>query len=221
LLDTASLSAGAASFTTSALSGGTTNQITAVYSGDINFIGSTSQSTAIVVAALDFSLSAATPNTQTVNGGGTATYQVVVAPLYGTYPGPVAFTITGLPLGATATFSPSSIPANGGQQTVTVSIQTAGTSAALQQAPLSGRFRVPLALAFLLLPLIGARRLRRHGKNFNRLWCALLLLLGMAAVGLSGCGGHTNSPAPTTYTLTITAASGSVQHTTAVTLTVN
>jgi large repetitive protein len=219
LLDTAPLSAGTASFTTSALSAGITHQLTAVYSGDINFTASsTSQSTPVVVAALDFTLSPAVPVGQSVNAGATATYQVVVAPLYGTYPGTVTFTVTGLPSGAVATFAPSSIPANGGQQTVVMSIQTAAATAAVQPSPLSGRTRVPLALALLLLPLIGARRLRRHGKGLSRTLCALLLLLGMATMALSGCVSHPKSLTATNYTLTITATSGNLQHSTDVNL---
>jgi hypothetical protein len=215
------LSVGMASFTTSALSGGITHQLTAVYSGDINFTtSSTSQSIPIVVASLDFTLSAAVPTGQTVNSGGTATYQVAVAPLYGTYPGPVSFTVTGLPSGAVATLTPSSIPVNGGQQTVVVSIQTTATTSALQPASLSARNRVPLALALLLLPLIGARRIRRQGKNFKRMLCALLLFLGMAAGGLSGCVSHSSSSTATTYTITVTATSGNLQHSTDLTLTV-
>ena len=221
LLDTVTLSAGLASFTTSALSAGTTHQLTAEYSGDINFTSSsTSQFTPIVVAVLDFSLSSAVPTGQTVNSGSAATYQVVVAPLYGTYPGPVTFTTTGLPTGAVASFSPANIPANGGQQTVTVTIQTAVTSAGLQQAPISGRIRVPIALALLLLPLIGARRLRRQGKRFSRTLTAVLLLLGMTTLALSGCVSHTNFTPPSTYTVTITASSGNLQHATSVSLTV-
>ncbi len=219
LLNTAPLSGGTASFTTSTLSAGTTHQLTAVYSGDVNFTTSTtSQSTPIVVAALDFTLTASAPTAQTVNAGSSAIYQVVIAPTYGAYPGTVTFTATGLPAGAVATFNPASILANGGQQTVAVTIQTAATTAALLPGPLSSHTRVPLALALLLLPLIGARRLRGHGKRISRMLCAMLLLLGMATLALSGCGGHTNSTQPVNYTITITGSSGNLQHSTNVTL---
>jgi hypothetical protein len=219
LLDTAPLSAGTATFMTSSLSAGTTHQLTAVYSGDVNFTtSSTSQSMPIVVAPLDFTLSANPPTTQSVTAGSTAVYQVVVAPLYGSYAGPVSFAATGLPLGASVTFNPTSIAANAGQQTVAVTVQTSAT-AALQPAPLFSRTRVPLAIALLLLPLIGARRLRRQGRNLSRMLCVLLLLLGMATMALSGCGGQTKSATETNYTLTITATSGNLQHSTDLTLT--
>jgi hypothetical protein len=53
----ASLSGGTASFTTATLSAGTTHQLTAVYSDDVNFVASsTSSSTPIVLPALDFTL---------------------------------------------------------------------------------------------------------------------------------------------------------------------
>ena len=222
VLDTATLAGGTASFTTTALSAGATHLLTAVYSGDTNFAtSSTTSSIHIIVAALDFTLTASAPAAKTVNAGSAAIYQVVVAPTYGAYPGTVTFTATGLPAGAVATFAPSRIPANGGQQTVAVTIQTAATTAALQPDPLSSHTRVPLALALLLLPLIGARRLRGHGQRFSRMLCAMLLLLGMATLALSGCGGHTNStPPPENYALTITASCGNLQHTATVNLTV-
>jgi sugar lactone lactonase YvrE len=223
LLDTATLAGGTASFATTTLSAGITHQLTAVYSGDINFAtSSTSSSTPIIVAPLDFSLTPVAPIGQTVNPGAHATYQVVVAPLYGTYAGPVTFTVTGLPSDAEATFAPPSIPANGGQQTVTMTIQTAATTGALQPAPETGRTRMPLALAFLLLPLLGVRRLRRQGQRLSRVLCLLLLLLsGAATIVIGGCGGHPkSSQSPQTYTLTVTASSANLQHSTTFNLTV-
>jgi sugar lactone lactonase YvrE len=223
LLDTATLAGGTASFATTTLSAGITHRLTAVYSGDVNFAtSSTSSSTPIVVAPLDFSLTPVAPIGQTVNPGAHATYEVVVAPLYGTYAGPVTFTVTGLPSDAVATFAPPSIPANGGQQTVTMTIQTAATTGALQPAPETGRTKMPLALAFLLLPLLGVRRLRRQGQRLSRVLCLLLLLLsGAATIVLGGCGGHPkSSQSPATYTLTVTASSANLQHSTTFNLTV-
>jgi hypothetical protein len=55
----------------------------------------------------DFTL-AATPSTATVNPGGTATYTVSTAALHG-FTGTVNLSASGLPGGATASFSPTSI----------------------------------------------------------------------------------------------------------------
>jgi sugar lactone lactonase YvrE len=223
LLDTAPLSGGMASFATTTLSAGTTHQLTAVYSGDVNFVtSSTSSSTPIIVASLDFTVTASAPTSQTVNAGGAAAYQMVVAPLYGTYPASVTFAATGLPTGATATFSPTSIAANGGQQTVTMTVQTPATTASRQAVPRPSAFRglQPLTLAFLLLLGIGG--MRRHGRNLRRVFYLALLLIGGATTLMTGCGGYTKSTTqtPETYTITVTATSGNVQHSTTFMLTV-
>jgi hypothetical protein len=73
-----------------------------------------------------------------------------------------------------------------------------------------------IALGLLLLPLAGARRMRRNGRAAGRyLFLMLVLLTGaVATAGLTGCGsgngffGH----APQTYNITITATSGTIQH---------
>jgi hypothetical protein len=191
------------------------DQITAVYSGDTNFLASrTSSSSLIVVSGLDFTLTANTPTSQTVNPGSTATYQVVVAPLYGIYPGTVSFTASGQPSSATVTFNPPTIAINGGQQTITVTVQTAATVAE-QVSPSMGRKLAPLTLALLLLPLLGAKRLRRQGRRLSRLVC-LLLLLGCALVGAmmtTGCGGADFKSFEQDYSITVTATSGNMQHT--------
>ena len=59
----------------------------------------------------DFSLSA-TPSSRTVLPGAGASYTATVAPLNG-FTGAVAFTVTGLPSGATATFNPVSVTTSG------------------------------------------------------------------------------------------------------------
>jgi hypothetical protein len=196
-----------------------THTLTATYSGDTNFTGSSSATTvSVAVAVLDFTMTIAGAGSATLAPSGSVTYQVKVSPDYGSYAGTVSFTVAGLPPGATATFSPSSIAANGGPQTITVTISMPATTA-VNPPPSAGSGLAPLALVILLLPFAGS--LRRRGLSLSRF---ALLLGGIAvAAGLSGCGspiGHSSQP-PQSYTVTITAAAGNVTHTTTVTVDVN
>jgi len=215
VLNTASLSGGTATFATSALALGA-HSVTAVYLGDTNFIGSNSGAAQVVTVSgnLDFTINAIT-QTQTVIPGAIASYSFNVAPVSGNYPSSVTFTASGLPPGATATFSPSSIAASGGAQTVTVTIQTSTAIIARNSLP-------PITLALLLLPLAGARRFQKSGKRLARMACMLLLLGGgaLATGALSGCGTNNGffGQAPKTYNVTIAATSGTVSHTATVTL---
>ncbi|MGD0156426.1 MAG: Ig-like domain repeat protein [Terracidiphilus sp.] len=220
LLNTATLSGGTASYITTALPAGSTHQVTAVYSGDINFLtSSTTASIPVVVAPLDFTMTAQGSASQTINAGAAASFQFVVSPLYGSYPASVTFAASGQPGGSTVTFSPSSLAANGGQQTVTMTVQTASTSAMRQAVPQpsAGRRLQPFALALLLLLGIGG--MRRHGRNLRRMFLAMILLIGGAATLITGCGGSSGPP-PQTSTITVTVSSGNMQHTAIVTLTV-
>jgi hypothetical protein len=149
-------------------------------------------------------------------------------------------------VGATYTFSPATIAAGAsGSQTVTLTIQTPGTSIASNLRPQANTTlaqggvdnsgsRLPaqrspasklpaLAFALLLLPLAG--RLRRTGKKLSRMLPLLLLLLAgiAAAAGLSGCGGTPSGSfgqAPANYTIQVTGTSINLIHSTSVTLTI-
>ncbi|MGA2867169.1 MAG: S53 family peptidase [Verrucomicrobiota bacterium] len=95
----------------------------------------------LVVATPDFSLSAS-PASRTVRHGSSTTYTVNVTPSGG-FSGTVALDATGLPTGATATFSPASINTSGfstmtvrtsnrtGRQSYTLTITGTSTSPAL------------------------------------------------------------------------------------------
>ena len=213
LLGTSTLSSRAASYTTSTLAPGVNHEFTASYEGDRNFSASSSSSAVSVpVAALDFTMIPGSRQSQTVIPGAAATYSFNISPSYGTYPSQVIFTAAGLPPGATASFSPATIAANGGAQTVTLTVQTASSSAK-NSDPFTRQ--APLALGFLLLPLLGLPRMRR----------GLLLMLIAAATlsgltALSGCGVQKgfNSQLSENYTLNITATSGQVVHSFDVTL---
>jgi len=226
LLATVPLSGGTASYTTASLAPGVTHSISAVYSGDTNFTGSNSSTTAsVTVAPLDFTMTITGPSSATVIPGQSISYQVTVTPLYGSYAGTVNFAIAGLPPGASVTFSPSSIAANGGPQTITVTITSAPATAANHAPSLPSPTPSPthrsatLALAFLLIFGLGA--MRRRGRGLRRLVCIVLLLAGGTAATLAtGCGGGFFAQAQQNYTVTITATAGGIQHTTNVTLNV-
>jgi hypothetical protein len=72
----------------------------------------------------DFSLSQ-TPGSQIVTAGATVTYNITVSPMAG-FNGAVSFTAVGLPAGATAAFSPTSITGSG---STTLSISTTQATA--------------------------------------------------------------------------------------------
>ncbi len=81
-------------------------------------------------AGQDFSLAASGQTTATVTPGQTATYMISVAP-GGGFKQTVTLSCSGAPAGATCSVSPSSIALGSSASTVTVSVITAGSSAAL------------------------------------------------------------------------------------------
>ncbi len=222
LLGTQPLTSGTATLSTTSLTAGTSNTLNAVYSGDTNFTTSQSTTSVTVGALMDFTLSVTGPASVTVFPGGVATYTVVTNPLDGSYPGTVNFTATGLPTGSTASFSPLSIAANGGMQTITLTVTT--PALARQETPSIGRKLAPLTLALLLFPLLGVGRLRRQGRRLSKI-TTLLLLLGCTLAGalMTGCsssGSGFFAQAVQSYGINVTATSGSLQHTATVTLVV-
>jgi hypothetical protein len=136
-----------------------------------------------------------------------------------------------MPPGATATLTPSTIPAGSGATTVTLAIQTIATTARLDSgSPLIDRALSPVSFALILLPFAGLfrRSLRRRlpSPRARNLLGALLLVLacGAALAGLSGCGSNNSgylAQRSQTFTVTVTATSGTLSHATSVILTVN
>jgi hypothetical protein len=80
----------------------------------------------------------------------------------------------------------------------------------------------PVLWGILLLPFAG--RLRRAGKRLGRMASLLLLLAAGAAAmtGASGCGSNNGffSQIEKTYTVTVTVTTGTLSHSTNLTLTV-
>jgi len=220
---------GSATYTTSSLPAGA-DPITAVYSGDTNFVTVTSSALTETVETFALAVPSGGTTTQTVSPGGTATYTFNVAPTYGaTFLDPVSFSASGLPGGATYTFSPQTIAAGSGTTTVALTIQVSSQTAELVRPSPPGRDtgdRPLLVLGLLVLPFAGAVKTFDRRKATRFYW-TLLLMLGSATF-LVGCGGgsgggsnsSTTSQQPQTYTITVTGTSGSLTATTTVTLTV-
>ncbi len=139
-LGTGTLSSGTATYSATSLAVGT-HSITASYGGDASNSSSTSSAITITITAAtapDFTLAVSGTSAQTVKPGQSASYSINVSPLNGSYPGTVTFAASGLPVGATASFSPSSIASTSGAQAVTLTIQTSAASAR-ERAPCTVR----------------------------------------------------------------------------------
>jgi sugar lactone lactonase YvrE len=166
--------------------------------------------------AADFSI-AATPANQSVTSGSSAVYQVNLASINGSFTQQVTFAASGLPTGATVTFTPASVTPGSAGSSSTMTIQTLAQQASVKQDRARWPFPAGLvSVALLILPF------RRRRRIFLSLGC-LLLLLGVSGA-LSACGGGfalpQTKPASATYTITVTGTSGSLQHSTSVQITV-
>lgn len=168
------------------------------------------------VAPPSFTVSSTTP-AQTVEPGGSAMYSITVTPQNGAFTSAVTLSASGLPPGATATFSPAS-PTPGNSPAISqLTIQTASSSAAFAHSGLGG------TLAVMVLPLFGLCWIGAGGRRRRFALCLAVLASLSVVAALNGCGGKgfgSSTPAPQNYTITVTGTSGAEQQTTTVQLTV-
>jgi uncharacterized protein (TIGR03118 family) len=180
-------------------------------------------------ATADFSIMAS-PGTTTVSPGQSATITVTVGSLDG-FAAATTFSCSGLPTLTTCAFSPSSVnPQAGASATSTLTISTKPVGYNPQVMRGMGSIFWGTMSAFGLLGLVLAQRGRnwptgRGGlvRSFAMAF-ALCLALG-AAMAVGGCGYNSSSASTTgtpagTTTIMVTATSGALSHSTAVTLTV-
>lgn len=179
---------------------------------------STLSGTGVAVAVADFGI-AATPSQQTIQRGAAANFTIQLLSSTSDNPFTTAATLTatGLPSGATVTFSPSSVvPGTSQASTSTMTVTAPPLTASLERSicwPFGTVPTASLGCVLLLWPL------RRKKQAFNLL---VLFIASVLCVGLTACGGETGFAAPgSTSTIVVTASSGSTTHTTTITLKVN
>jgi len=166
-----------------------------------------------VASSADFMVTAS-PSSQSVIGGSTAIYTLTVAPAGGTtFNQPITLSASGLPAGASAVFSNSTVTPQGASVQTFMDVVTTATHAQNTRPtlwPLTG----PISAAVLLFfPWVRRKRMISS-------LLGLLVLMGISGA-VMGCGANAVSTAasgPTT--ITVTATSGTIVHTTTVTLTI-
>ena len=193
----------------------------AVATGDTN---SAVASAAYTITSLPSFTIGASPASLTADASGEATVTVTVTPENG-FDSPVSFTCSGLPAGATCSFSPSTVTPSGAAATTELTISAGAQSSALRPEP---RPFLPFTALALTVGLFGWRTRRgwHHWLMVALASVCLGLLVGCG--GGSGGGGATSptstptpTPTPTTSTVTVTATSGTLQGTATIRLTVN
>ncbi len=204
-------------FATSILSTGS-HTLSAAYSGNASLLPSTSLPVLVTIggaSAADFSLTASAPSSVTVAPGSSAAFSFAIGLTGPALSSPIDLAVSGVPSGATASFSPALIPPPSGPAAFILTIAT--PASARLSMPMSRGGAAGFGLTILLLPL-GFRQGRRG------VWLVGLLLL-------TGCGarvntGNSDGASPLTYSLTVSATATSpggatLLHTTQVTLIVD
>jgi hypothetical protein len=185
----------------------------ATATGDAN--SSVATATYTITTTPNFTVTAS-PASLTVTAGQSGTVTVSVTP-QNAFASAVSFTCSGLPTGASCSFSPATVTPSGAAASTTLTVSTSATMAAVRRnfSPLFPGTALAAALCFL-----GLKKRRS---------VQLLLLLAVSVIGLSlftGCGGGSSSrQPPVTATVTVTGTSGTganvLQNTAQFSLTVN
>lgn len=220
-------------FTTTGLLPGT-HVVALSYSGDSTVQPSASPAVNLALASSGDSFQLSVPGSVAVARGTTSAPATVALTPSGGFLGTVSLACTGLPAGATCSFSQSSVSITGPAAAVTsiVFATTAPAVASLRpwpgRSPLSAPRGVAIAFAATWLFFVLSPRRRRLAQ---RLTLPLVLFALVAATqGLTGCGSgqiaaatastttlNTGTPAGS-YAITLMARSGSVSQTSTLTL---
>jgi PKD repeat protein len=188
----------------------------------------------------DFTLTAPAQGV-TLSSAGTGSSQIAITPENG-FNSAVTLSCSGLPAGATCSFSPSTVTPISGMTSVSLTINIPVTVSRLTPAPKTKPL-LAFTLPFFAIAA-GSLAVGDKTKKKSAFWVVLVLVLALGAVSI-GCGGNagqtasasataqnsTNIPASSgsgdstsashVYTIIVDASSGAIQHSTSVTVTVD
>lgn len=199
-----------ATLTTTQLPNGS-DSITAVYSGDANFTGSTSGAATLVVGNPNFQISA-NPGNVTISGtgGGSASLLLTPGPGLG-FVGAVTLSCTGLPTGSNCSFQPAQPMLDGFTPlTVTLNISKPPAQAAVRMALLNWSRGLPSVMGVILAGAFLLAWPRK--KRLSRL--AAILILAVFLGAMAGCSGNPNASSGSggtstnSFIATVTASGG-------------
>ena len=219
VIGTANISSGTATFTVTGLSGGS-HSIAAHYPGDANYAAAISTAEATTVSTPgDFSLATGVTSAQ-LNSGSSVTIPITVSPTDG-FNQPVTLTCS-IPAALVAcSFESSAVATANGPVVANVIVQYTASGAFAAQD--ESRHRNPTSALYeaVVLGTCGAASCRRRRGGTARKGRYPILILFLLAM-VTGCGnpGSASEVHRSDLSMTITATSGSISHTTAVTLVV-
>jgi hypothetical protein len=198
-----------------------TNAATVSGGGELNLANDTATDITTITAPPDFAISFALA-TITVKAGQVANYTLTVTPQNNSFTNPVSFSAAGLPSKTSFVFTPTSVTPGASPATSTLAISTtAGDPFLAHNSEKSHAPLYALLLPFMGIVLSGFRQ--RRSKKGIAGWMVLVILLTCSVIGLPGCAGPSKNfqnlgTPPGTYMITVTASSGTVQHSAPVTL---
>lgn len=198
-----------------------TNMATVAGGGEINTANNTAADATTITLPPDFTL-AATPTSVTITAGQLAKYGITVTPINNVFANPITFTVTGMPGKASSAFSSTSVTPGSTAATTILSILTTPGDPFVAQNTGGNRifpYAMFLPLTGLVLSGVGFRK-----RKLARKWALSVAICVVCGFTLTGCGSVRNfqklGTPPGTYTVTVTATSGNLQHSMPITLVV-
>ena len=190
-----------------------TNQMSAAVKVSLNCPAATSGDPTLTLTA--------SPNTLNIASGGQGQLTVTVAPESGTFSGSVALTCSGLPKGLSCSFAPSSIAPGKSGATSVLTIVAASSVSSRQ----SERRTIFLAMGIPGLGGLFGIAVVGSIKRCRVIAAAVACVIAVVILATSSCGKLVNpvnpsSTAPSDYAVNVNGATGSVQLSTTVMVTV-